>query len=144
MDTRDQVRRLQNQRADQAQHCQSVYAERERLDLSFSGHLRFAGKVGTGFTSDVLAEMQRRLKALEQKECPFSPKPAGSLGPNTHWVKPALVAEVEFTEWTEDGEIRHPSFQGLREDKPASEIIRENPGAMPNERFQSASNLKAN
>jgi bifunctional non-homologous end joining protein LigD len=90
-------------------------------------HLRFAGKVGTGFTSDVLTDLRRRLNRLEQKECPFVPRPAGPLGRNAHWVKPELVAEVAFTEWTEDGKIRHPSFQGLREDKPASQITREDP-----------------
>jgi len=90
-------------------------------------HLRFSGKVGTGFTSDVLTELRRRLDRLEQQECPFSPKPAGALGRMAHWVKPELVAEVAFTEWTEDGKIRHPSFQGLRDDKPASEIRREEP-----------------
>jgi bifunctional non-homologous end joining protein LigD len=97
------------------------------VGVNQGGHLRFAGKVGTGFSSDLLTEIHRRLKALERKESPFSPKPAGWLGRNAHWVKPELVAEVEFTEWTEDRKIRHPSFQGLREDKPASEIIRENP-----------------
>jgi bifunctional non-homologous end joining protein LigD len=97
------------------------------VGVNQGGHLRFAGKVGTGFSSDLLTEIHQRLKALERKESPFSPKPAGWLGRNAHWVKPELVAEVEFTEWTEDGKIRHPSFQGLREDKPASEIIRENP-----------------
>jgi len=95
------------------------------------GHLRFAGKVGTGFTWDVLTDLRRRLDRLQQKECSFSPKPAGPLGRNAHWVKPELVAEVAFTEWTEDGKIRHPSFQGLREDKPASEITREEPLQRP-------------
>jgi bifunctional non-homologous end joining protein LigD len=94
-------------------------------------HLRFAGKVGTGFTSDVLTDLRRRLNRLEQKECPFVPRPAGPLGRNAHWVKPELVAEVAFTEWTEDGKIRHPSFQGLREDKPASQITREDPATPP-------------
>src|SRR5262249_6376759 len=97
------------------------------VGVNQGGHLRFAGKVGTGFSSDLLTEIHRRLKARERKESPFSPKPAGWLGRNAHWVTPELVAEVEFTEWTEDGKIRHPSFQGLREDKPASKIIRENP-----------------
>jgi bifunctional non-homologous end joining protein LigD len=97
------------------------------VGVNEGGHLCFAGKVGTGFTSEVLTDLRRRLDHLQQKECPFSPKPAGSLGRNAHWVKPELVAEVAFTEWTEDGKIRHPSFRGLREDKPASEITREEP-----------------
>ena len=101
------------------------------VGINEGGHLRFAGKVGTGFTSDVLTDLRRRLDRLEQKECPFSPKPSGRLGRDPHWVRPALVAEVAFTEWTEDGKIRHPSFQGLREDKPASEITREEPAQSP-------------
>ncbi|MBV8810618.1 MAG: DNA ligase D, partial [Acidobacteriaceae bacterium] len=88
---------------------------------------RFAGKVGTGFTTNVLTDLRRCLNRLEQKECPFSPRPTGSLGRNAHWVRPELVAEVAFTEWTEDGKIRHPSFQGLREDKRPSQVTREDP-----------------
>ena len=95
------------------------------VGVNDGGQLRFAGKVGTGFTSDVLTHLRTRLERLEQSECPFSPKPAGTLGRNAHWVRPELAAEVAFTEWTEDGKIRHPSFQGLREDKPASQITRE-------------------
>jgi len=102
------------------------------IGVNQDGHLRFAGKVGTGFTSDVLTELRQRLKVLERKDCPFSPQPTGSLGRSAHWVKPDLVAEVEFTEWTEDGKIRHPSFQGLREDKLASAITREGPAQLPN------------
>jgi bifunctional non-homologous end joining protein LigD len=51
--------------------------------------------------------------------------------PRTHWVRPALVAEVEFTEWTGDGKIRHPSFKGLRADKKASDVVRERPQRTP-------------
>jgi bifunctional non-homologous end joining protein LigD len=85
--------------------------------------LTFAGKVGTGFTEKVLRDLRRRLGALEQASSPFSPKPKG-VGA-AHWVKPELVAEVAFTEWTGDGKMRHPSFQGLRADKPAREVVRE-------------------
>ena len=87
------------------------------------GALVFAGKVGTGFTDKVLRDLRRRLGALEQDAAPFSPKPKG-VGA-AHWVKPELVAEVAFTEWTGDGKMRHPSFQGLRADKPAREVVRE-------------------
>jgi bifunctional non-homologous end joining protein LigD len=87
------------------------------------GGLTFAGKVGTGFTEKVLRDLRRRLGALEQASSPFSPKPKG-VGA-AHWVKPELVAEVAFTEWTGDGKMRHPSFQGLRADKPAREVVRE-------------------
>lgn len=89
--------------------------------------LVFAGKVGTGFTHAVALDLRRRLDALEQKTCPFEPPPAGGLGRHAHWVKPVLVCEVAFTEWTNDGKIRHPSFQGLRADKNAREVRREKP-----------------
>jgi bifunctional non-homologous end joining protein LigD len=95
------------------------------------GKPRFAGKVGTGFTSDMLTELRKRLNRLEQHECPFSPRPPARLVRNAHWVRPQLVAEVAFTEWTSEGKIRHPSFQGLREDKPAREIVREEPASLP-------------
>jgi bifunctional non-homologous end joining protein LigD len=88
-----------------------------------AGGLSFAGKVGTGFTEKVLGDLRRRLGALEQDASPFSPKPKG-VGA-AHWVKPELVAEVAFTEWTGDGKMRHPSFQGLRTDKPARDVVRE-------------------
>jgi bifunctional non-homologous end joining protein LigD len=93
--------------------------------------LAFAGKVGTGFTNASAAALRRKLDALEVKECPFSPRPAGPLGKNAHWVRPELVAEVAFTEWTDDGKVRHPSFQGLREDKDAPQVVKEDPAPAP-------------
>ena len=95
------------------------------------GTLAFAGKVGTGFTNRGAQELRRTLDGIEQAECPFTPTPPGSLGRHAHWVKPTLVAEVAFTEWTSDGKIRHPSFQGLREDKPVSDVRREKPVPPP-------------
>jgi bifunctional non-homologous end joining protein LigD len=89
--------------------------------------LVFCGKVGTGFTHKLALELRARLERIEQKTCPFAPPPAGWLGRNAHWVKPDLVCEVVFTEWTSDGKIRHPSFQGLRADKGPKEITREKP-----------------
>jgi len=89
--------------------------------------LVFCGKVGTGFTHKLALELRARLDRMEQKTCPFPSPPAGSLGRHAHWVKPELVCEVEFTEWTSDGKIRHPSFQGLREDKDPKQISREKP-----------------
>jgi bifunctional non-homologous end joining protein LigD len=89
--------------------------------------LVFCGKVGTGFTHKLALELRARLERIEQKTCPFTPPPAGGLGRNAHWVKPELVCEVEFTEWTSDGKIRHPSFQGLRADKSPRQIGREKP-----------------
>ena len=93
--------------------------------------LVFAGKVGTGFTRHAALDLRRRLDAIERKTCPFTPPPAGALGRRAHWVKPALVGEVVFTEWTGDGKIRHPSFQGLRLDKRAKEVRRERAQAAP-------------
>jgi len=84
--------------------------------------LVFAGKVGTGFDAKSLRALTSRLEKLERRDSPFDPAPriAGA-----RWVKPELVAEVAFTEWTSDGKMRHPSFQGLREDKPPTEVRRE-------------------
>jgi bifunctional non-homologous end joining protein LigD len=87
--------------------------------------LLFSGKVGTGFTHKSSLELRRRLESIAQRECPFAEAPRGRLGRTAHWVKPKLVAEVVFTEWTSDGKIRHPSFQGLRADKRAIEVVRE-------------------
>jgi bifunctional non-homologous end joining protein LigD len=91
--------------------------------------LVFSGKVGTGFTHRMALDLRRRLDAIERKACPFTPPPSGGLGRHAHWVKPGLVCEVEFTEWTSDGKIRHPSFQGLRADKQPREVVREYAGS---------------
>jgi bifunctional non-homologous end joining protein LigD len=97
----------------------------------YEGHrLVFCGKVGTGFTHKLALELRARLERIEQKTCPFTPPPAGWLGRHAHWVKPELVCEVVFTEWTTDGKIRHPSFQGLRADKDPKHITREKPTAI--------------
>ncbi|HEU0033106.1 MAG TPA: non-homologous end-joining DNA ligase [Kofleriaceae bacterium] len=90
--------------------------------------LVYAGKVGTGYTQKLLVELRGRLDPLEQAASPFDPEPARAwTGPNRHWVKPELVCEVAFSEWTNDGRMRHPSFQGLRLDKSAAEVVRELP-----------------
>jgi bifunctional non-homologous end joining protein LigD len=90
-----------------------------------AGRLLFAGKVGTGFSQRSARELRQRLDALEQTTCPFHPRPAGFA--HAHWVEPTLVAEVNFAEWTGDGKVRHASFQGLRTDKPAREVVAERP-----------------
>ena len=91
-----------------------------------NGNLVYAGKVGTGFSMTTLDELRRALEPHEIATCPFSPEPPHtSTGSNRHWVRPSLVAEVAFSEWTNDGRLRHPSFQGLRVDKPAREVVRE-------------------
>jgi bifunctional non-homologous end joining protein LigD len=89
------------------------------------GKLRYAGKVGTGFTTATLRALRRRLGPLAQRESPFADRVPGVR--RVHWVRPELVAEVAFTEWTGDGKLRHPSFKGLREDKKPTEVVRERP-----------------
>ncbi len=87
------------------------------------GRLRYVGRVGTGFSERTLRELRRRLGALERGASPFAPFP--DVPPASHWTRPELVAEVTFTNWTRDGRLRHPVFVGLRDDKPASEVVRE-------------------
>ncbi|MDX2091262.1 MAG: non-homologous end-joining DNA ligase [Kofleriaceae bacterium] len=90
------------------------------------GKLIYAGKVGTGFSMKVLGELFRTLGKLEQSYSPFTPAPPRAwTGPGVHWVAPSTVAEVAFSEWTHDGRLRHPSFQGLRLDKLPREVVRE-------------------
>jgi bifunctional non-homologous end joining protein LigD len=89
------------------------------------GELVFAGKVGTGFNARTLLDLRKRLGKLERKTPAFQKAPRGAEARRSHWVEPRLVAEVAFTEWTEDGILRHPTFQGLREDKSPSEVVRE-------------------
>jgi bifunctional non-homologous end joining protein LigD len=96
------------------------------------GRLVFAGKVGTGFSHKTLAMLHARLKPLGQPISPFAVSPPkGWLGRHAHWVRPELVAEVAFSEWTADGRLRHPSFQGLRDDKPPRDVHRERPAPPP-------------
>jgi bifunctional non-homologous end joining protein LigD len=64
------------------------------------------------------------LKKIERKTCPFATTPPKSAAP-AHWVSPELVCEVRFTEWTDEGSLRHPAFMGLREDKDAKGVVRE-------------------
>jgi DNA ligase D-like protein (predicted ligase) len=87
--------------------------------------LRYAGKVGTGYSAATLRELGARLRALETPESPFvdaRPVPRG-----THWTRPELVAQIGFAEWTRDGRLRQPRFLGLRDDKHAREVVRERP-----------------
>jgi DNA ligase D-like protein (predicted ligase) len=87
--------------------------------------LRYAGKVGTGFTRATLRELADRLAPLERATSPFAPE--HGIPRAATWVEPELVAQVAFMEWTADGRLRHPSFLGLRFDKPAREVVREEP-----------------
>ena len=95
------------------------------LAVNEDGELVYAGKVGTGFNTRTLTDLRKKLGKLEQKTPAFKKAPRGAEARRSHWVEPKLVAEVAFTEWTEDGILRHPTFQGLREDKSPSEVVRE-------------------
>ena len=89
------------------------------------GDLRYAGKVGTGFTREVLRDLAARLAPLRRDDPPFADAPRLR---SATWVEPRLVAQVGFTEWTRDGRLRHPRFLGLREDKDPREVVRERAG----------------
>ena len=90
------------------------------------GRLRYAGKVGTGFNRETLTSLHEALAADEQPAAPF--EPVRSLPRSrVHWVTPKLVAQVGFSEWTTDGELRHPRYQGLRRDKNPDQVTRETP-----------------
>ena len=86
--------------------------------------LRYAGKVGTGFDTATLADLHARLRKLARESPPVG-DPVRIRG--AHWVEPRLVAAVAFTEWTGDGRLRHPSYQGLRPDKDPRTVVRERP-----------------
>jgi bifunctional non-homologous end joining protein LigD len=93
------------------------------------GKLTYVGKVGTGFDTRMLHEMMDRMKPLEVGEAPVEVPRADRKG--AHWIKPELVAEIAFAEFTSEGILRHPSFIALREDKPASEVVVETPKDVP-------------
>lgn len=87
--------------------------------------LRFAGKVGTGFTAAVLDEYERLLAGLATDTCPFDPEPPRAVSRRARWVRPEVVVEVAFGEWTAEGVLRHPSHLGRRLDKDPAEVVRE-------------------
>lgn len=92
------------------------------------GPLVYAGKVGTGFDTSLLASLSSQLRALERTTPAYAERTLPSapvFGRGVHWVTPKLVAQVAFTEWTRDGQLRHPRFVGLRTDKPAVNVVRE-------------------
>jgi bifunctional non-homologous end joining protein LigD len=101
-----------------------------------SRKLRFCGKVGTGFNDSTLRSLRTKFRELESAECPFAnlPEPkSGRFGSGItraemkrcHWLKPELVCQVRFSEWTDDARLRQPVYLGLREDKEASDVVRE-------------------
>jgi bifunctional non-homologous end joining protein LigD len=96
------------------------------LGFHEDGHFKYAGKVGTGFGEELLASLGAKLAKRETDKSPFTagPKPEKK---GVHWAKPELVAEISYTEFTDDGHLRHPSFLGLREDKKAKDVKREEP-----------------
>jgi len=95
------------------------------------GQLRFAGKVGTGFSDEELARLARLLEPLGRPDSPFTAGGPLKVPRAATFVEPKLVAEIEFREWTRDGALRAPSYKGLRDDKEASEVIREAVASAP-------------
>jgi bifunctional non-homologous end joining protein LigD len=95
------------------------------------GALRYVGRVGTGFNDRLLRDLRARLEKLERASSPFMNPPKGAEARGVHWVDPVLVGEVDFIAWTSDRLLRHPSFKGLREDKPAVEIAQEKSAPLP-------------
>ena len=89
------------------------------------GKLTYVGKVGTGFTASLIEDLVEKMQPLAVVKAPLEVPRADRKG--AHWIKPELVAEIAFSEFTDDGILRHPSFIGLREDKPASKVVREVP-----------------
>ena len=96
------------------------------LGVYNGGDLVYTGHTGTGFNGKELARVWKLLKPLESATSPFTPKPKTNEHP--HWVRPELVAQIKFTEWTADGKLRHPVYLGLRDDKKAADVTREKGG----------------
>lgn len=89
------------------------------------GKLHYSGKVGSGYTEKILGDLHKKLSKLEQKTCPFVEKP--KMPGKIHWVRPELLAQIKFSEWTETDSMRHPVFLGLRDDKSAKKVTMEKP-----------------
>ena len=91
------------------------------------GKLIYAGRAGTGFSNQMRVELKKMLDRIARKERPFAVIPSDPGLRRAVWAEPKLVGEVAFSEWTDEGIIRHPSFQGLRQDKKPQEVVREEP-----------------
>ena len=103
------------------------YFERQRpveREASAEREFVFAGRVGTGFDTKLLLELRQRLDALEIPSSPFT-KAVGLPRIRAHWVRPEVVVQVGFIQWTENNKLRHPRLLGVRTDKPARDVVRE-------------------
>jgi bifunctional non-homologous end joining protein LigD len=89
------------------------------------GALRYAGRVGTGFTERELDRLMRLLLPLARETSPFDPLPPRDHRRDATWVEPTLVVEVAYGEWTPDGQLRHPAYLGQRDDKEARDVTRD-------------------
>lgn len=110
------------------------------LGLNEDGTLRYAGKVGTGFSGTLMDELLAKMKRLERKTPAVTVPKAAAKG--AHWVSPKLVAEIAFAEFTAENLVRHASFIGLREDKPAGEAVAEKPVPLPKAAAPAVSKVK--
>jgi len=97
------------------------------LGVYDKGKLIYAGRAGTGFSNKMRGDLKKQLDRIARKERPFAVIPSDPGLRRAVWAEPKLVGEVAFSEWTDEGIIRHPSFQGLREDKKPQEVVREEP-----------------
>jgi len=95
------------------------------MALPDEGGLRYAGRVGTGFSDDALRRLAGQLAPLSRPDPPLADAPPRAQTADAHWVQPVLVGEVGFAEWTVDGRLRHPRWRGLRPDKSPDEVVRE-------------------
>jgi ATP-dependent DNA ligase len=93
------------------------------------GKLKYAGKVGTGYTQEILQMLGKKLRKLKIERCPFVDYDESVTG--VHWVRPQLVAEFQFANWTNNGKLRVGRYKGLREDKAAKDVVKEVPKVLP-------------